>query len=450
MLKKLPALRGLFVALALLLTLAFAAGRALASDKLFLKGGKVVEGSVVREVDGYVWFKTTVGGIDDTRVYRPDQIDRVQRDASNPAPETKPDVKPETKPEAKPDEAKPEQPVVAKAAEGKPAAAASRAGVPRIAVITLGEGHDKDMVGIFMTAEALKRAIPLLEEEHVTDVIFRINSGGGALLEIQKLSDVIQNEYKPRFRVVAWIESAISAAAMTAHCIEEVYFLEKGNYGACTGWRGALEAVKGRQLQEVLYMMEKISARGKHDAKIMRAMQIMEPLSCSIDESTGEVTWRQDLDGDYIVNPKERILTFNAQDALKYKFSRGTTNDINELAKMMGYTEFDLVGKQVPGVPYPVCRAEQLQRDFRDTAKRDQEATQTNFGEYQQAVAMARSAPKEDRGKFVGRARQALERIKRMVQNNPNFALFILNMLPEQFRDWIAEQEEMLRELMKK
>src|SRR5690606_34230378 len=142
--------------------------------------------------------------------------------------------------------------------------------VPRIAVISLGEGGDKDMVGLFMTAEALKRAIPLLEKDNVTDVVFRIQSGGGALLEIQKLSDVIHNEFKPRFRVVAWIKSAISAAAMTAHCIEDIYFTSDGNYGACTGWYGQLTAVKGRDLEEVLYMMEKISARGKHDPKIMR------------------------------------------------------------------------------------------------------------------------------------------------------------------------------------
>ena len=36
------------------------------------------------------------------------------------------------------------------------------------------------------------------------------------LLEIQKLSDVIYNEYRKNFRTVAWIDYAISAAAMTS------------------------------------------------------------------------------------------------------------------------------------------------------------------------------------------------------------------------------------------
>lgn len=440
MMSKLASLRALMAAVAVLLAVAVTGVRA---DTLRLKDGRVLEGTVVREVDGYVWFKYKVGGVESTDPFAPDKIAGLERGA-HAADEAKPaDTK-----AAAPGDA-PAAP--AKTTESKPEDTKARvAGVPRIAIITLGEGHDKDMVGIFMTAEALKRAIPLLKDEGVTDVVFRINSGGGALLEIQKLSDVIHNDYKKEFRVVAWIESAISAAAMTSHCIEEIYFMEKGNYGACTGWFGQLTAVKGRELEEILYMMEKISARGKHDPQIMRSMQIMDPLSCSINESTGEVSWYQNLDGDNVVNPKERILCFNSQDAMKYRFAKGIADDANTLAKLMGYTEYELVGKQVPGVPYPVCRAEQLQRDFRNQTFDDQNRTRQYQGEYMGAVNMARGAPPEDRGKFVGKARQALEKIKRMVRNNPNFALFVFGMLPEKFKDWVDRQEEMLKELMKK
>ena len=41
-------------------------------------------------------------------------------------------------------------------------------------------------------------------------------------------------------------------------------------------------------------------------------------------------------------------------------------------------------------------------------------------------------------------------KIKKMVKNNPNMALFVLNMLPEQYRDWVDQQEEILRKLLKK
>ena len=245
------ALRALVVALTLAAGVMMTPARAMA-DKLHLKDGRTLEGTVSREVEGYVWFKFKVGGLESEQMFKPDEIKSVDRDT------------------------KPSEPAAATPApEEKPAAEASKFGVPRAAIITLGGGGDKDMVGIYMTSEQLKRMIPLLEAEKVDTVVFRINSGGGMLLEIQKLSDVIHNEYKPRFRVAAWIEYAISAAAMTSHAIEEIYFLPQGSYGACTGWFGALTAVKGRELEEVLYMMEKISARGNHDPKIMRSMQIM-------------------------------------------------------------------------------------------------------------------------------------------------------------------------------
>ncbi len=436
-------LRRLLVCLSLLLSVAWAAAPSRA-DTLKLKDGRTLDGTVAREQGGYVWFKYKVGGMETTQMFSPAEISKLEKTSNTPA---TPAPTKATEPAKPVDTTKP---VDAKPVTEKPATPAPRivGNAPRAAIITLGEGGEKDMVGLFMTADAIERAIPLLEKEKVEIVVFRINSGGGALLEIQKLSDVIELKYKPKFRVVAWIESAISAAAMTAHCIEEIYLMPKGNYGACTGWSGQLVAVKGRQLEEVLFMMEKISARGKHDPKIMRAMQIMEPLSCNIDEN-GDVQWFQNDSGTYIVNEKERILTFNSETALKYKFSRGTAASIEELGKLMGYTELVWVGKQIPGVPYPVCEAEELQRSFRNRTFTDTERLREYFDTYQTNVGVAQSLPLEERGKFVARARTALDNIKRMVKNNPNLALFQFGMLEEQFKEWVEEREEELRKLMK-
>ncbi|MEX2219990.1 MAG: hypothetical protein WD749_14655 [Phycisphaerales bacterium] len=421
-----PFLKTLLLALALLAGVLATAGHARA-DKLHLKDGRVLDGTVVREVEGYVWFEIKVGGIENTQVYPPADIAKVER--STPAADA---AAPAT---------------TARAEKAAPRARGT--GAPRAAVISLGESGDKDMVGIFMTADSLKRCIPHLEAEGVEIVAFRINSGGGALLEIQKLSDTIEYDFKPKFRVVGWIEHAISAAAMTAHCMEEIYMMPGASYGACTGWYGQLTAVKGRQLEEVLFMMEKISARGKHDPKIMRAMQIMDPLSCTINEN-GDVTWYQNAEGQHVVNPKERVLTFNSIDATKYKFAKGIASTVEELGKAMGYTEVEWVGKRVPGIPYPVSRAEAEMRRFRQQSFDDQSRLNQYAIEYRGSIQLAQQTPVEERGKFVNKARQALDKIKRMVKNNPNWALFVFNMLPEKFPDWVDEQEELLRNLMKR
>lgn len=406
--------------------------RAIAGDTIHLKDGTVIKGTIKQELDGYIWIVTTIGGIEREQIFKPAQIDRIERDGK-----------------ADPAQDDPVRPDAVDQSASTPAAhAAARSGAPRAAVITFGESNGKDSVGLFVTADSFEHAYDLLEEEDVDIVVILVKSGGGALAEIQKLSDEFHNHYKRGFRTVAWIDSAISAAAMSSHAIEEIYFMTRGNYGACTGWRGALEAVKGRGLEDVLYTMEKISARGGYDPIIMRAMQILEPLSASIDKN-GTVTWYQKDDGDYLVNPANRILTFNSLQAAKFKFSRGTADTLDELAEVMGLTEVEWVGKSVPGELYPVSKAEQYLRDFRAQVFEDKSRFQEYVMKYNMSIGLAQSSPKEDRGKFVNKARQALRIFVRMVKNNPNFALFQFGMLPSQWDEFVRDQEELLRDLMK-
>ena len=98
----------------------------------------------------------------------------------------------------------------------------------------------------------------------------------------------------------------------------------------------------------------------------------------------------------------------------------------------------------------PVCEAEMEMRRFRDRTDKDQKSLNEYALEYRGSIQIAQSRPPEDRGPFINKARQALDKIKGMVKNNPNMALFVLGMLPEQFKDWVDEQEEILRKLMKK
>lgn len=403
-----------------------------ATDKITLKDGKVVEGTIVREVDGYIWLKYSLGGIDHEQMFRPDEVGTVDRDA----PST-PDGAPAAAPGAAPTRAKD--------------------GAPRAAVITLGsrEADQGDEVGIYMTAHELQEMLPLLKEELGDDgsgvVVLRVTSGGGLLLEIERISDEIQNVYKKNFRTVAWIDSAISAAAMSSHCIEEIYFTPQGNYGACTGWSGQLVAVKGRGLEEVLYLMERISARGGYNKLVMRSMQIQQPLSATID-ANGEVKWYNDTtSGDIMVNREGEILTFNAETAKRVKFSKGTAATIDDLRKLMGYQELNWVGKQVKGTPWPVSKAEEWNIAYRRQVHKDEEHIQEYFRSYNlQIQAATGEQTREGRGKFVNKARQTLQRLRDAARTNPNFALLQLNVTNEKdLRDFFDEQEKRLRDLLR-
>ncbi len=405
------------------LVLAMAPG-AFADDTVVLKDGTRVQGEIVREVSGAVWLKMMVGGVERTEFYAPNQIQEILRDTG--------------------DEPEPETPLNRR--ESASESNARDTGAPRVAVITL-EG----MVGTYFAAKPMQEAVELLEEEDIDIVVFKVNSGGGALIEIEPMQRTIIEMYKPRFQVVAWIESAISAAAMTSHVIEDIYFMDQGNYGACTGFFGAsLVAMDGRDLEQVLYDMERMSDEGGKDPKIMRSMQIDEPLSASIDEY-GEVTWYQNEDGDYLVNPDGQILTFNSQNAEKFGFSRGTVNTLDELVQAMGYPEYELVGEFDPALIHPVSKAEKHMREWREGIKNGEQRLIEYMIKYDLSKANAEAAQdRRERGTFIGRARRELGQILRVLDKHPNLALFQLGALPEQIDEWEYNERRILDELARR
>jgi hypothetical protein len=420
-----------------------------AIDRVVLKDGRTIDGTIVREASGAVWIKTSVGGLVAEQMFSPSEIARVEKNVSTTAPAVTPaDAGGGTTP-ASTSPALTVAPVAPATDEDK-----YPPGVPRALVLTLGDRENGHMVGTFMVASILREALPTLDKELGTDktgvLVLRIHSGGGALIEIQRLSDVIEYEFKPRFRTVGWISYAISAAAMTGHAMEEIYFTTQGSYGSCTAFAGSSDRpVEGFELEKILYTMEKISTRGQHNPLIMRAMQVQQPLSATVTPE-GEVRWYpDDTSGEIVVNRPGEILTFNPILAAKVKFSSGTVDTIEELQKAMGFQELHWVGRRVAGVPWPVSRSEQMQMDFRKQTKSDEQNFQRFVTNFQTSVEIAaQQQDRTERARFVGRARTALEQIKNMVKNNPNAILFNWG-ATEEWKNWLDAQEKLLRDLMR-
>jgi hypothetical protein len=399
---------------------ALIAGGEAFADKLYLKDGRVLEGKVVREGKDFLFFRVKIGTVESDQMFTSDQFSKVERDDATP----KNDENLKKEADAK-------QQASAKTDTGK------HTGATRVAILNFGcpsewQGKYDDMVGLQVNADSFHRAIPLLEKDHVDVVVVRVKSGGGALSELAKFHDVFEKEYKPKFRTVAWIESAISAAAMSPWVLEEMYFYPQGNIGACTGWHGDLVAVKGIQLEMVLDMMEKASAMGKKDPAIMRAMQIMEPLSADIDEN-GEVHWHQNESGAYILNRSKNVFTMNANDAIKFKFGKGIAATRDELAKAMGLQEVEWAGQEAT--------------DFIDRNIKETDGTSKQFramyAKYQLAIELAKQLQdKERRGIELGKARRLLAEMKQRMRINPNLKDFIG--IPD---GWFEEQEEIIRKL---
>lgn len=408
-------LQSLVFALVAAVVLLAATSQALA-DKLYLKDGRVFEGEVVREGDGFVYFKVKVGSLEQEQFFTSDQIDRIERDST-------------AAPAAKTEAAKDKN-------ASKPAGATRRVAILNFGPPSSWQGEIDTTVGIQISADAWRRAVPMLEKDGVTDVVVRINSGGGLLLELERFLEVYEKEYKPRFRTVAWVESAISAAAMSPWCLEEFYFLPEGNIGACTGFSGRLNAIKGLQLELVLMQMEEASKQGKRNPLIMRAMQIQQPLSATIDPVTGQVEWFPDTKtGEIIVNPDGQVLTLTAGEAIRLKFGKAIAATPDELVRAMGYEEWEWAGKQA---------IDFIDRNMRENDKADKQ-WQVAWEKYERtAQVAAQIQDRQRRGAEVGIARRHLNELKRLFSGNPNFALMYGTN-----DEWFREQEERLRNIMR-
>ncbi|HZW06410.1 MAG TPA: hypothetical protein VFF65_04745 [Phycisphaerales bacterium] len=426
------------------------------ADKLHLKDGRVLDGTVVRQDGAFVVFN--VNGkeeiFDAAEVLKIEKTEAAKNEAKTEAP------KPEVNPAAPKDEGKPAEPAkdagaaagvaVAKSAgktlSGKPA---------RIAIIPFGPPqswkNNKELanvdtlVGGEISVKPWMDIIPLLKKDGVDTVVVQINSGGGYLMEMNRFPDVFR-EYKKNFRVVAWVESAISAAAMSPWIINEFYMKPGGHIGGCTGYSGPGVAIKGVELLEILDQMKQLSIEAGRDPLIMRAMQIEQPLSCNIDEN-GNVTFFGDsTSGSFRINPDGQVLTLNSEVARKIKFSSGTASDRDELAKAMGLSEYQFAGADaVKHMEDYLLKAHKAQAFFIDTALKYILARDA-------AVQLARNPNDPRFSTELGKARQALNEMKRQVELNPNFPFILGNQIGVENMGpaWFAQQEEQLRELVRR
>jgi membrane-bound ClpP family serine protease len=400
---------GLVACLALVLSPALA----WAADVVYLKDGTKLEGTIERETDSAIFLVIAIGDVQQHKLIRLSEIDRIERDASSPV------------------------------ATAAPPAGDPPANIPpgatRVAFITLS-----DTVGPYFNKNAIEHSIDLLkkmpEEEKPQVVVFWIDSGGGALFELVQIMPYLTEEVKPHFRTVAWIRSAISAAAMSAWPIEEMYMMREGNIGACTGYsmgQGGAKAMAGEGLEWILMEMEKYSLEGEKDPLIMRAMQVYMTLTCDIDEE-GRITWYEGDQGEHLVNRQSDILTLNSIDAVKYGVARGIADTKDELCKAMGLVEWVEVGQQ----------ADEYQVSFRKNVKAAEVELIELWQKLNIAVSFAGSAPSEkERDRQIGIARRYLKEMKAWVNRAPSLEFYFQlgELTPEFFRNMDQQLKDLAR-----
>ena len=217
------------------------------------------------------------------------------------------------------------------------------AAMPRIFVLPM-EG----MVGTGMRHDEIEQVAKEADKYGPGQIIvLLINSGGGLVIEGDKIHETMK-EVKKRHRVVAWIKMAISAAAFTAlHC-DEIYFMRVGALGSITMFSGTT-AISGSRLDAWVKKVGEVTELGGRAAIVGQAM-VTNSIECSYDrDENGNITWYSTMQGKYKLSDANENLTLNADNALHSKFSDGTADTVEELAKVMQLKEWkeDDAGRRI-------------------------------------------------------------------------------------------------------
>lgn len=207
------------------------------------------------------------------------------------------------------------------------------------------EPEDENQLGVFVlpmsgtVGETFRHHEIEMLAEHADEwgdgqiIVLIMDSHGGGL-EMARVHETI-SKIKDRHRIVAWVKTAISAAAASALACDEIYFETGGTLGAMTGYSGTT-ALQGKELQAWMKTAREWMAEGGRYPYIADAM-IHAPslLSYDRDEETGEITWYNTLEGEVDLSNGNQNLVFTASTAMHSGFADGIANNQEELAALL-------------------------------------------------------------------------------------------------------------------
>jgi hypothetical protein len=216
----------------------------------------------------------------------------------------------------------------------------------RVAVLNVGPVDSSvgplagDLLNVTVRPEALKRAAEELVAEKPNVVVLRINSRGGPD-SAAPFMDVIEKEFRPRFRTVAWVKRAEREAGLVAFCVPELCMMSDGVLSAqIKPWRWTHHG--GHWFIARFDEGARAAALGGRSPLIMRSMQGQAPLSLSL--TGGERVLSQDVKGERVISDGTGLLALNAKDARVCEVSLGVANDGRGLCDVLGIQHVVWVG----------------------------------------------------------------------------------------------------------
>jgi membrane-bound ClpP family serine protease len=167
-------------------------------------------------------------------------------------------------------------------------------------------------------------------------IVLKVDSGGGAG---RMWSDIRDTIFKVRenHRVISWIhDDAISAAAMTVYCCDEIYYTSLGAVGSCSGYRGdPNNPLSTAEQQDMITEMEKVITQSSRTIHLSACMFLLDKwLTYDKDPLTGEITYYDTDEGEFALSTGTN-LTLTAQTALDAGLCDGIADTQEELLALL-------------------------------------------------------------------------------------------------------------------
>ena len=191
-------------------------------------------------------------------------------------------------------------------------------------------------------------------ENGVTDVVFRINSGGGEVWAAMQITDIMERHIDS-MRYHMLIESAISASIWPSFMCETISMAPRADFGGAVVYSqnatGSAEVDK--KMNSILAAKLASSAEGNgHSKYIAPAMVISEKqlIAYRMRGTNGE--WQLTDDPNklndrtletVLIDGPDSVLTLTTRDAVDYGIANGLNDrSLEELARVVGIGPFDL------------------------------------------------------------------------------------------------------------
>lgn len=205
-------------------------------------------------------------------------------------------------------------------------------------------GQDIYPLGI---AESLKYA----KEVGVTDVVFRINSGGG---EVWCSSDMVEimNEYRGEFKMHMLIESAISASIWPSFTCDTITMAPGSDFGGAVVYRMATGNLEVDKKMNSIYANKLSSAAeaNGHLGILVPAMIVSDNSVYAYKDANGEWAFSDTTEGipaNYeVIDGPDTILTLKHSQAKKYglTYVLEEGRSLDEFCKVHGIEKWDNAG----------------------------------------------------------------------------------------------------------